>query len=51
MSVHRWAYDPDKCDGNPCPGDCDCCPKAEDDVVDEEVDDERQAMAVQSEEH
>jgi len=22
-------YDPDKCDGNFCPGDCDCCDKAD----------------------
>ena len=29
MSVHRWAYDPDKCEGNFCPGDCDCCEKVD----------------------
>jgi len=29
MSVFRWAYDPQKCDGDRCPGDCDNCPKAE----------------------
>lgn len=29
MSVSKWAYDPDKCDGNFCPGDCDCCGKAD----------------------
>lgn len=28
MSVSKWAYDPDKCDGNFCHGDCDRCPKA-----------------------
>lgn len=21
----RWAYKPELCDGNPCPGDCDYC--------------------------
>ena len=29
MSVSKWAYDPDKCDGNACPGDCDYCYKAD----------------------
>lgn len=29
MSVSLWAYNPDKCDGNPCCGDCDNCYKAE----------------------
>lgn len=29
MSVSKWAYSPDKCDGNLCPGDCDNCSKAE----------------------
>lgn len=29
MSVSRWAYHPDKCDGEYCPGDCDICRKAE----------------------
>ena len=28
MSVSKWAYSPDKCDGEFCPGDCDSCPKA-----------------------
>ena len=27
MSVSKWAYDPQKCDGLPCPQDCDLCPK------------------------
>ena len=31
MSVSKWAYSPDKCDGDYCPGDCDYCDKAEDD--------------------
>lgn len=25
MSVKKWAYDPERCDGTPCPGDCDKC--------------------------
>ena len=25
MSVSKWAYEPEKCDGTPCPGDCDEC--------------------------
>lgn len=25
MSVSKWAYDPKKCDGRPCCGDCDMC--------------------------
>ena len=25
MSVSLWAYDDLKCDGYPCPGDCDVC--------------------------
>lgn len=25
MSVSKWAYEPDKCDGYPCPGDCYSC--------------------------
>ena len=29
MSVSKWAYDPDKCDGDLCPGDCDMCSKTE----------------------
>lgn len=31
MNVSKWAYGPDKCDGDYCPGDCDECGKAEDD--------------------
>lgn len=29
MSVSKWAYEPQKCDGKYCPGDCDDCNKAE----------------------
>lgn len=25
MSTSKWAYDPRRCDGQPCPGDCDRC--------------------------
>ena len=27
MSVSKWAYSPDKCDGDYCPGECDLCSK------------------------
>ena len=27
MSVSRWAYDPEICDGGGCPGECDLCNK------------------------
>lgn len=30
MSVSLWAYDPDICDGDFCPCDCDFCRKAYD---------------------
>lgn len=33
MSISKWAYIPDQCDGNFCVGDCDRCPKAEDNVA------------------
>lgn len=31
MSVSKWAYTPEKCDGDYCPGDCDNCNKANED--------------------
>ena len=37
MSISKWAYSPNKCDGNYCCGDCDICPKSEDE--DEHLDD------------
>jgi hypothetical protein len=37
MSVDKWAYSPEKCEGDFCPGDCDICNKAEADPDDEEV--------------
>lgn len=33
MGVHTWAYEPEKCDGDYCPCNCDVCSKAE---IDEE---------------
>jgi hypothetical protein len=38
MSVSKWAYTTEKCDGDYCYGDCDICPKADD--CDEESEDE-----------
>ena len=35
MSVSKWAYIPSRCDGEPCPGDCDICRKAEDNIAEE----------------
>lgn len=29
MSVEKWAYDPELCDGEPCTGSCDNCDIAE----------------------
>ena len=28
MSVSLWSYIPSRCDGEPCPGDCDYCLRA-----------------------
>lgn len=28
MGIHTWAYEPEKCDGEPCICNCDHCPKA-----------------------
>lgn len=28
MSVSKWAYNPEKCDGDYCCGDCDECNKS-----------------------
>ena len=44
MSINRWAYH-ERCEFYYCPGDCDSCGYADDDVMDEEVDDERETMA------
>lgn len=29
MSCSKWAYEPEKCDYDYCPGDCDFCSKAD----------------------
>ena len=48
MSVSKWAYDPDYCDGDICVGDCDYCNKIVtmyDDALDackKEIDDHEQ---------
>lgn len=36
MSVSKWRYSPEKCDGDFCPGDCDGCPKCWEDADDDE---------------
>lgn len=36
MSVSKWAYTPEKCDGDFCPGDCDNCPKRDEEDADED---------------
>lgn len=35
MSVSKWAYEPTKCDGHYCPGECDLCSLAEERKDDE----------------
>lgn len=35
MSVSKWGYTPEKCDGDLCPGDCDLCPKAYEEMPEE----------------
>ena len=30
MSIKMWSYEPEKCDGDYCPGRCDNCNKAYD---------------------
>ena len=29
MSVSKWAYEPEACDGSYCCGECDICPKVD----------------------
>ena len=36
MSTSKWAYDPRRCDGQPCPGDCDHCTRWQEDEEEEE---------------
>ena len=38
MSCSKWAYIPEICDGQPCPGDCDLCGRTE--GMDEEIEEE-----------
>ena len=33
MSVSKWAYTPEVCDGDICVGDCDLCSKADESVA------------------
>ena len=35
MSVSKWNYDPERCDGRLCPGDCDYCSWMDDTEDDE----------------
>lgn len=37
MSMRLWAYEPEKCDGNICPNECDRCPKAKEPKDEDEV--------------
>lgn len=37
MSCSKWAYDPKKCDGDYCVGECDFCHKADEEVTVEEI--------------
>lgn len=37
MSIELWAYDPDRCDGDYCPMNCDICRKAEPEEEDEDA--------------
>lgn len=39
MSVSKWAYSPDRCDGNFCIGDCDWCSSEHESDCDEREDD------------
>lgn len=43
MSVSKYMYSPEKCDGDFCPGDCDRCSKAEEEC-DYEPDDSQLEM-------
>ena len=38
MSVSKWAYQPEKCDGDYCCGECDLCSKKYEGVEDDEDD-------------
>lgn len=46
MSVSKWAYDPEVCNDQICPGDCDLCNyKPEEDEEDDEEEEERAILA------
>ena len=47
MSCSKWAYLPERCDGDFCPGDCDCCGKADDNcaLMDEMEEEKKDADA------
>ena len=40
MSVSKWGYEPWKCEGEFCPGDCDVCYKGEWQRDDEDLEDD-----------
>lgn len=46
MGVSKWAYSPEKCDGEYCAGDCDHCYKAR--LTDEIFDTQEDVPAVQA---
>lgn len=33
MNCDKWAYDPEKCDGDYCVGDCDFCDKTDNEIA------------------
>lgn len=37
MSVNLWAYDPEKCDGKYCCGDCDFCNRTDDELEEDDI--------------
>lgn len=41
MSCSKWAYEPEKCDGQMCVGDCDFCDKAEESEKDRPIDEQQ----------
>lgn len=38
MSTSKWAYNPAKCDGDYCTGDCEICNKADESEVEADAD-------------
>jgi len=40
MSVSLWAYDPERCDDQICPGDCDNCSRWLDEESEKEIEQE-----------